>query len=65
MAENTALAKLRTMAERSGLSLSEEELSKLLPGINRSHSQIAELREFMTDRIEPAAIFVASRTETR
>jgi hypothetical protein len=47
------------------LSLSEEELSKLLPGINRSHSQIAELREFMTDRIEPAAIFVASRTETR
>jgi Asp-tRNA(Asn)/Glu-tRNA(Gln) amidotransferase C subunit len=65
MAEETTLAKLRTLAERSGLSLSEEELAKLLPGINRSHTQILELRELMTDRLEPAATFVASRTETR
>jgi hypothetical protein len=64
MAEDTALVKLRTMAERSGLRLSEEELAKLLPGINRSHNQILALREFMTDRLEPAAIFIVSRRET-
>jgi len=64
MVEETALTKLRTIAEQSGLSLSEEELATLLPGINRSHNQILELRNFMTDRLEPAAIFIVSRRET-
>ncbi len=65
MAKKITLVELQTMASRSGLRLSDEELEKLLPGVNRSHDQILELRELITDRIEPAAAFVASRTEKR
>ena len=63
MAKEITPAQLQTMAERSGLKLTEEEVEKLLPGVNRSHNQIIELRELITDSIEPAATFVASRTE--
>jgi hypothetical protein len=65
MAEDTTLTQLRTMAERSGLKLTDEELEKLLPGVNRSHNHLLELRERITDSIEPAAAFIASRTEKR
>jgi hypothetical protein len=65
MAEEITLAELRTMARRAGLSLSDRELEKLLPGVNRSHIQALELREFITDSIEPAATFAASRTKNR
>ena len=65
MAKDITLAELQTMAERSGLKLSDEELEKLLPGVNRSHHQLLELRELITDSIEPAAAFVTSRTEKR
>jgi Asp-tRNA(Asn)/Glu-tRNA(Gln) amidotransferase C subunit len=65
MAKEITLAQLQKMAERSGLKLSDEELEKLLPGVNRSHHQLLELRELITDSIEPAAAFVTSRTEKR
>jgi Asp-tRNA(Asn)/Glu-tRNA(Gln) amidotransferase C subunit len=65
MAKDITLAQLQTLAERSGLRLSEEELVKLLPGINRSHNQILDLRELITDDLEPATTFVASRTTKR
>jgi hypothetical protein len=65
MSKEITLAELQTMAERSGLQLTDEELERLLPGVNRSHHQILELRELITDSIEPAAAFVASRTEKR
>ena len=65
MTKEITLAELQTMAKRSGLQLTAEELERLLPGVNRSHDQILELRELITDRIEPAAAFVASRTEKR
>jgi len=65
MAKEITLAQLQKMAERSGLKLSDEELEKLLPGVNRSHHQLLELRELITDSIEPAAVFVTSRTEKR
>jgi hypothetical protein len=45
--------------------LTDEDLEKLLPGVNRSYNQILELRGLITDRTEPAAVFVASRTEKR
>ena len=45
------------MAKRSGLQLTDEELEKLLPGVNRSHQQSLELRELITDSIEPAGSF--------
>src|SRR5215831_17515907 len=54
---------LQTMVERSGLKLTDEEVEKLLPGVNRSHHQILELRELITDNIEPATAFAASRTK--
>jgi Ca2+-binding EF-hand superfamily protein len=63
MAVEITLAELRTMASRAGLSLSDRELEKLLPGVNRSNIQALELREFITDSIEPAATFAASRTK--
>jgi Asp-tRNA(Asn)/Glu-tRNA(Gln) amidotransferase C subunit len=65
MAKKLTLAELQTVAKRSGLQLTDEELEKLLPGVNRSHHQTSELRELITDGIEPAAAFVASRTEKR
>jgi len=48
------------MAARAGLKLSEEELQKLLSGVNRSRKQVTDLREFMTDTLDPAGIFSAS-----
>jgi len=65
MAKEITLAELQIVAKRSGLQLTDEELAKLLPGVNRSHHQSLELRKLITDSIEPAAAFVASRTEKR
>jgi hypothetical protein len=65
MATEIRLAELQTMAERAGLKLADEELERRLPGVNRSHHQILELRELITDSIEPAAPGAASRTEKR
>jgi Ca2+-binding EF-hand superfamily protein len=65
MAKEITLAELQTVAKRSGLQLTDEELTKLLPGVNRSHQQSLELRELIIDSIEPAAAFVASQTEKR
>src|SRR5215467_6137985 len=63
MNKEITLAQLQTMVERSGLNLTDEEVEKLLPGVNRSHNQILELRELITDNIEPATAFAASRTK--
>lgn len=65
MAKEITLAELQTVAKRSGLQLTDEELEKLLPGVNRSHHQLLELRVLISDSIEPAAAFVASRTEKK
>jgi hypothetical protein len=65
MAKEITLAELQTLAKRSGLQLTDEELEKLLPGVNRSDHQLLELRELITDSIEPAAAFVASPAEKR
>ena len=65
MAKEITLAQLQTMVERSGLKLTEEEVEKLLPGVNRSHNQILDLRELITDSVEPASAFAASRTEKK
>lgn len=63
MAKEITLIELQTMASRAGLRLSEQELAKLLPGVNRSHKQALELRELIADGIEPAATFVLSGTK--
>lgn len=50
---------LRIAAKRAGLDLSDEELQRLLPGINRARKQAAELRELFATTDEPAAKFTA------
>ena len=47
----------RALAKAAGLGLSDEELQRLLPGINRAKRQAAELRELIATTVEPAAIF--------
>ena len=47
------------MADRAGLKLSEDELQRLLPGVNRAKKQAAELRELLKPADEPAATFGA------
>jgi hypothetical protein len=65
MVKEITLVELQMMAARSGLQLTDEELEKLLPGVNRSSSQTRELRGLVMDRTEPAASFAASRAENR
>jgi Ca2+-binding EF-hand superfamily protein len=63
MPTEITLDELRAMASRAGLKLTEDELQKLLPGVNRSRKQVADLRDFMTDALEPAGVFLASQIE--
>jgi hypothetical protein len=58
MAELT-LEQLQAAAQRRGLTLPQEELLKLLPGVIRARSQAAELRALVTLLDEPAATFNA------
>ena len=59
MAEETSLNQLRDMAQRAGLNLSDDELQKLLPGVNRTRQQAGELRQLLGDQVEPAGHFSA------
>ena len=52
---------LRAMAQGAGLRLSDEELQRLLPGVNRAKKQAAELREIIATATEPAATFDAQQ----
>lgn len=61
MASVITLDELRARAARAGIELTEDELKKLLPGVNRSHIQVNELRELLSDADEPAGVFVAGR----
>lgn len=65
MANEITLSELRNMADRAGLNLSEDELQHLLPGVNRSRKQIAELRGLITDEVEPASAFRAQKEQAR
>ena len=63
MATEITLDELRARAERAGIELSEDELQKLLPGVNRSYKQARELRDLATDGDEPAVVFTAARSQ--
>jgi hypothetical protein len=56
MDQEITLDGLRKMAERASLNLSEDELRRLLPGVNRSKKQATELRELVAGN-EPASTF--------
>lgn len=61
MVHEITLENLRTMAERKGLELPDDELQRLLPGVNRALKQAAELRELVALADEPAGKFNPSR----
>lgn len=60
MPNEITLEQLRMLAAQAGLRLTEEELQRLLPGVNRSRNQIADLRELLALGDEPAGIFAAA-----
>lgn len=53
---------VRRFAKLAGLNLSDDELQRLVPGINRAKKQAAELRDIVAAEHEPAAAFVLSTT---
>jgi hypothetical protein len=63
MVDKLTLEDLRTMAERAGLKLGDDELQLLLPGVNRSRRQVAELRELIDRSDELAGTFKAANTD--
>ena len=65
MVEKLTLVELRAMAERAGLSLGDDELERLVPGVNRSRQQVAELRQLIERTAEPAGSFNAFRPAQR
>jgi len=65
MAEELTLENLKTMAERRGLWLPEDELQRLLPGVIRARRQAAGLREIVACEDEPASAFDAMRLERK
>jgi hypothetical protein len=65
MTQETNLDELRKMAQQVGLNLPDEELLRLLPGVNRSRKQVGELRELLAQTDEPAGTFDAATTAGR
>jgi hypothetical protein len=63
MTEEMTLEDLSKRAARAGLKLAEDELQKLLPGINRALRQAAEMRQLIADGTEPASAFSALKVD--
>ena len=61
MANEIAIEDLRTLAQQAGLNIPDEELQRLLPGVNRAQKQAAELRALIDSSDEPAGIFIAAK----
>ena len=61
MADDLTFDALRMLAKRAGLNLSDKELQRLLPVVNRSRNQALALRELVSDAIEPSGSFDASK----
>jgi hypothetical protein len=65
MEQEITLEALRTMAESAGLKLGEDELQRLLPGVNRAKKQAAELRHLIGAADEPAITFAPGQRAER
>ena len=63
MAKEMTLEELSLLAVRADLKVSEDELQRLLPGINRAHRQVSELRDLVADTTEPAGVFSAQKAK--
>jgi hypothetical protein len=65
MTEELTVEELKTMTQRRGLTLPQEEFQKLLPGVIRARKQAAELRELLAPTDEPAGVFKARRDDRK
>jgi hypothetical protein len=65
MAKEITLEELSVLALQAGLKLTQDELQRLLPGVNRSRTQITELRDLMKKDREPAGFFSAQKAQSR
>jgi hypothetical protein len=65
MAKEITLEELSVLALQAGLKLTQDELQRLLPGVNRSRTQITELRDLMKEDREPAGVFSAQKAQSR
>lgn len=63
MSSEITLEELRKIAAQAGLKLADDELQKLLPGVNRALRQAAELRQLVADITEPASAFGALKVD--
>ncbi len=61
MATELNLEHLRELARQAGLQLADDELQRLLPGVNRARKQAAEMRDWLAKNDEPASAFDALR----
>jgi len=61
MVEDLSLNQLRELAQRAALNLPDDELAKLLPGVNRARRQAGELRLLVSSQAEPAGHFSADK----
>jgi len=61
MAKEITVEELSLLAFQAGLKLTQDELEKLLPGVNRSRIQVSELRNLIRDEAEPAGVFSAQK----
>jgi hypothetical protein len=61
MAKEMTLEELSVLALQAGLKLTQDELQRLLPGVNRSRIQVAQLRDLMKEDQEPAGVFSAQK----
>ena len=60
MTKELTIEDLRVMADLAGLTLSDDDLQRLLPGINRAQQQVAALRALIAPADEPAGVFIGS-----
>lgn len=60
MSEELTIENLRSLSIQAGLKLSDDDLQRLLPGVNRARKQAAELRALVGAGDTPSATFDAS-----
>lgn len=63
MTEEMSLDDLSKMAAQAGLKLPDDELQKLLPGVNRALRQAAEMQPLVANGTEPASTFSALKVD--
>ncbi len=61
MATELSLDQLHELARQADLQLADDELARLLPGVNRARKQAAEMRDWLDQNDEPAGTFDAVR----